>query len=202
MLVQRPPRSSRLYALFNLIVFVVLMMALVAFIHFLTHLLATRGSTLNGASPLNLNVQAESGSFADLTLRELVVIPHQIALIFVGIVAGVLWLVVQWVILVTGRFPEGMYNIVAGYLRWSTRVTAYKFGLTDRYPRFTMQPSLAAPGAGGSIAASGPADWPQPPEPAPPATGYRPAPPPLPPAPSPFQPPAPPSAPWPPGSLP
>ena len=63
-LVQRPPRSSRLYALFNLIVFAVLMMALAAFIHFFTHLLATSGSTLNGASPLNVNVQAQSGSFS------------------------------------------------------------------------------------------------------------------------------------------
>ena len=211
LLAERPPRSSRLYALLNLIVFLALVLALVAFIRFLGHFLASH--TSSGGTPrssaYNVNLLGQSGSLADITLRGIAVIPHTFVLIFVGLVAGVLWLVVQWVILFTGRFPQGMYDIVAGFLRWSTRVSAYKFGLTDRYPPFTIQPSLATPGGG--MSAAEPPGWPLPPEPVPPAppappaapaAGYQPAPPPLQPPPQAPAPASPPSAAWPPDSQP
>jgi hypothetical protein len=46
---------------------------------------------------------------------------------------------VQWVILFSAGFPRGMFDFVAGYLRWQTRVTGYALGLTDRYPPFTLE---------------------------------------------------------------
>ena len=67
-------------------------------------------------------------------------------LFFVGIAAFVLWIIAQWVILFVASFPRGMWDIVAGYVRWYTRVNAYALGLVDRYPPFSMSPSLSAGG--------------------------------------------------------
>ena len=63
-------------------------------------------------------------------------------LVFLGIAAFVIWFVVQWVILFVARFPCGMWDIVAGYVRWVTRVNAYALGLVDCYPPFSMSPSI------------------------------------------------------------
>jgi hypothetical protein len=96
----------------------------------------------------------------------------------------VLWVVVQWVILFVARFPFGMWDIVAGYVRWYTRVSAYALGLVDRYPPFSMRPSVAGgPGAQPSTPPPPPMaqTWP-------PAQGASPA---APPPPPPQTPPAP-----------
>ena len=99
-------------------------------------------------------------------------------LVFVGIAAFVLWFVVQWVILFGATFPRGMWDVVAGYVRWYTRVNAYALGLVDRYPPFSFNPSLtAAP----PVAASWPAAPPAAPPPAPAAPSGSEAPPPPPP---------------------
>ena len=67
-------------------------------------------------------------------------IPHYIvlALLYVG-VALVLFLA-WFIILITGRFPRGMFNFVVGTMRWTWRVNAYALLLsTDRYPPFSMK---------------------------------------------------------------
>ena len=53
-----------------------------------------------------------------------------------GIVLFLAWLI----ILVTGRFPRGMFDFVVGIFRWSWRVNAYMALLsTDRYPPFSLK---------------------------------------------------------------
>jgi hypothetical protein len=42
------------------------------------------------------------------------------------------------VILFTGNYPKGLYNFSVGFMRWMTRVGAYGFLLTDKYPPFSM----------------------------------------------------------------
>jgi hypothetical protein len=66
-------------------------------------------------------------------------IPHYVVLVFLGI-AAVIVVIVAWVaILVTGRYPRGLFDYVVGVLRWGTRVTAYAFALvTDQYPPFSL----------------------------------------------------------------
>ena len=45
--------------------------------------------------------------------------------------------VIAWFAIVfTGRYPEGLYNFNAGFLRMATRVNGFYYLLTDEYPPF------------------------------------------------------------------
>lgn len=70
--------------------------------------------------------------------RFILVIPHLIVLAFVGIAAGICWLIAFFAVLFTANWPEGLRNFVVGYLRWATRVAAYYLLLTDDYPPFAL----------------------------------------------------------------
>ena len=61
-----------------------------------------------------------------------------IALLAVGAVFAI---VAAWfAILVTGRYPQPLFDYVVGVGRWSVRVNAYAFLLvTDRYPPFSLK---------------------------------------------------------------
>ena len=133
--VHRPAQSSRLYALFTVIVELLFLAGAITLAAFLIH----RG--VHARRSYNYPSNAGVG----LLLRQIAALPHYVVLFFVGIGVFVVWVVVQWVILFTARFPRGMYDFVAGFVRWQTRVSGYALGLIDRYPPFTFEPSLTAP---------------------------------------------------------
>lgn len=68
--------------------------------------------------------------------RWLLAIPHYIVLYLWGIVAGVVVIAAWFALVFTARYPRGMYDFVAGYLRYSTRVYAYANLGVDPYPPF------------------------------------------------------------------
>jgi len=72
--------------------------------------------------------------------RLILVIPQLIVLIFIGFAAEIVVIVGWFAALITGRLPEGMANFVLGAVRWSIRVYAYYFLLTDVYPPFSLDP--------------------------------------------------------------
>jgi hypothetical protein len=66
-------------------------------------------------------------------------IPHYVVLFFLGIAAFIAVVVAWFAILVTGRYPRGLFDFVEGVIRWNNRVTGYALILvTDRYPPFRL----------------------------------------------------------------
>lgn len=68
--------------------------------------------------------------------RGILVIPHVILLLVYSVAANIVVFLAWFVLVFTGRYPEGMYNFVAGYLRYAARVYAYWLLITDTYPAF------------------------------------------------------------------
>jgi hypothetical protein len=71
--------------------------------------------------------------------RILLAIPHLIVLFFL-VCAWWITSIVSWLlILVTGDYPQGLYDFGAGVLRWMIRVEAYMLLMVDEYPPFAFE---------------------------------------------------------------
>ena len=74
-------------------------------------------------------------------IKWLLAIPHYILLIVLGLMALVVTILAWLLILILGRYPQGMFDFVVGVIRWATRVGAYMWLLTtDQYPPFRLSP--------------------------------------------------------------
>jgi hypothetical protein len=73
-------------------------------------------------------------------VKWLLALPHYIVLVVLWF-AAVVAIVIAWIaILITGRYPRGLFDFVVGVGRWSLRVAAYAFLLvTDQYPPFSLR---------------------------------------------------------------
>ena len=67
-------------------------------------------------------------------------IPHGIALFVYAIVVLVMELYAWVMILATGRYPDTVYNLAVGLLRWDARVNIYMAMIRDEYPKFSPNP--------------------------------------------------------------
>jgi Domain of unknown function (DUF4389) len=81
--------------------------------------------------------QEEYARFLPL-VKWLLAIPHYIALAVLGIGAFFVIIISFFAVLVTGRYPEALWDYMVGVFRWGLRVGAYVFLLTDRYPPFSL----------------------------------------------------------------
>ena len=77
--------------------------------------------------------------------RLILVIPVAIVLYVYAIVACFAILIAWFAIVFTARYPQGLYDFVAGYLRFLTRVTSYAALLCDPYPPFSGAPDDSYP---------------------------------------------------------
>jgi hypothetical protein len=68
--------------------------------------------------------------------RLILAIPLFIWLYIYGIVAFVAIVISWFAIVITGQFPRGLYDFVADFTRFATRVLAYTYLLSDPYPPF------------------------------------------------------------------
>ena len=73
-------------------------------------------------------------------LRLPLAVPHLFVLFFLGLAAFVVVVIGWFGALFTGRLPGFATEYLSGYVRWSVRVNAYLFFLTDRYPPFSFDP--------------------------------------------------------------
>ncbi|MGA8927450.1 MAG: DUF4389 domain-containing protein, partial [Solirubrobacterales bacterium] len=65
-----------------------------------------------------------------------VAIPWLIVASIYGFVAEIVAVIAWFAIVFTGKYPEGLYNFNAGYLRMITRVNGFEYLLTDEWPPF------------------------------------------------------------------
>jgi hypothetical protein len=65
-----------------------------------------------------------------------IALPHMFLLMFMGIWGAILQFVAFWIILFTGRYPESMFEYQTGLMKWSVRLTARLYNISDGYPAF------------------------------------------------------------------
>ena len=71
-------------------------------------------------------------------LRIVLAIPHLIVLVFL---MSAFWMttIAAWIaIVISGRYPRGLYEFGVGALQWLVRVEAYLLLLIDEYPPFSF----------------------------------------------------------------
>jgi hypothetical protein len=81
-------------------------------------------------------------------------IPHFIVLVFLDLGAAIVTVIAWFFILIAGRYPRGLFDYVAGVMRWNARVGAYVLSLTDEYPPFNLSAG-AGPAGGDAYLISG-----------------------------------------------
>jgi hypothetical protein len=71
-------------------------------------------------------------------VKWLLIIPHYLVLIFLGLAAYAVTFVAWFAILFTGSYPKAMFDFNVGVLRWAQRVNAYHCLMRDEYPPFSL----------------------------------------------------------------
>src|SRR4051812_49495352 len=77
-------------------------------------------------------------------VKWLLLFPHLVVLLFLWLAFFVVGIVAFFAILITGRYPRGLFDFAVGVLRWSWRGHYYRYGAlgTDPYP--PLPPAAAA----------------------------------------------------------
>jgi hypothetical protein len=99
------------------------------------------------AYPINLRLEApaEVANWRPL-VHWILVIPHALIASVLSNVGGVLAFVSWFIILFTGRLPEGIARFQCLVLRYETRAYSYAFWLREPYPEFEFEMSGDDPG--------------------------------------------------------
>jgi hypothetical protein len=78
----------------------------------------------------------ETRNRLSIFFRWILAIPHYFWSFFYGIAVFFAVFLAWFAIVVTGRWPRGMYDFTAGFLRYYGRLTAYLSLVVDTYPPF------------------------------------------------------------------
>jgi hypothetical protein len=86
----------------------------------------------------NFVPELEDRNRLTVAFRVILAIPQLLVLAVLGFVAFLASVIAFFAVLFTGRWPEGLRMFFVGVMRWSTRVSAYLYLLTDEYPPFSL----------------------------------------------------------------
>ncbi len=93
------------------------------------------------ADPISLDARLDEPLSRCLWLvKWLLLIPHFVVLLFLGLLAGFATLIAFFAILFTRRYPRGLFDFNVGVLRWTWRTEFYGYYAlaTDKYPPFSL----------------------------------------------------------------
>ena len=90
-------------------------------------------------------LESEGRSRLTVFFRLLLAIPWFIVAAVWGIAVYVTVVIAWFALLFTGRYPQGLYDFNAGFLRFSARVNGWYSLLTDEYPPFSGEPDGGYP---------------------------------------------------------
>ena len=71
-----------------------------------------------------------------LVVRLILLIPMLVVLYFIGILTVLVFWIAWIPVLFAGQYPSALFNIMVYAQRLQLRVSAYTFGLSERYPKF------------------------------------------------------------------
>ncbi len=92
-----------------------------------------------------LDHEGENRNRLTTFFRGIVAIPWQIVAYLWGIAAYVVTIIAWFALLFTGRYPPGMYDFNAKYLRMFTRTNGFYYLTTDKWPPFHGDPDDSYP---------------------------------------------------------
>jgi hypothetical protein len=99
-----------------------------------------------GEYPLALQIpMAERQSRFRLFIRLFAILPNYIVFYFVMIAWYFTTFIAWWAIVITGRYPRGLFRFSVGVMRWYNRMFAYLLLLRDEYPPYSVNAN-ARPG--------------------------------------------------------
>src|SRR3954464_3005287 len=103
--------------------------------------LAHAQTTARPPYPVDVEGRLDPGLSRGLWLvKWLLLVPHIIVLVLLWIAFAVLTVIAWFAILITGRYPPGIFRFNLGVLRWSWRGSYYGYGAlgTTRPPPFPL----------------------------------------------------------------
>ena len=71
-------------------------------------------------------------------VKVFLLIPHLVILYALGLIQGLVIYFAYWAVLITGRYPRGLFNFGVGVTRWNIQTMAWMNGWTDSYPPFSL----------------------------------------------------------------
>jgi hypothetical protein len=97
--------------------------------------------TLSSDPLLELEIEySERLSRWKIFVKWIFAIPHYFVLSIFGMLVSMLVWIAWFVILVTKRYPESMFELIVTYMRWTANVNAYVMFQRDEYPPFGPGP--------------------------------------------------------------
>jgi hypothetical protein len=84
----------------------------------------------------------------------LLLIPHFVVLAGLGLATSVVVFLAWFAIMVTGRYPRGLFSFVTGVMRWHLRIAGYFASFNDRYPPYALA-AEAGPAKRSTVVISG-----------------------------------------------